>query len=134
MTTKTKRVPKHIQAEVDKYIELDALVKKYTAELKEMRKEIEPYMHAHGVSVIKGSLRGSISLKPRDMAITTARYSSYDVDGVVSLLDNKAKKEAIVQVVDKEVLELLVKTGKAPAEVNNYRVTKPSMAFSISHK
>jgi hypothetical protein len=68
------------------------------------------------------------------MAVTTARYSSYDVDGVISLLDPKAKKEAIVRVVDKEVLDLLVKTGKAPAEVSNYKVTKPAVAFTISHK
>jgi hypothetical protein len=68
------------------------------------------------------------------MAPVSARYTSYDVDGVVSLLDPQVRRDAIVKVVDKEVLDLLVKTGKAPKTVEQFKIVNPTIAFSISHK
>ncbi len=128
------RVRQDIQAKVDEYIEMDAVMKKMQAELKKLRKEIEPYMEERGLTVIQGSERGSISLMPRVMPVMNARYTSYDKNGVISLLDDEAIEQCIVEVVDKDVLELLVKTNKAPKEVHQYKVVNETRAFTISHK
>jgi YbbR domain-containing protein len=129
-----KRISLDIQTKVDEYIELDAKMKSINAELKKLRKDIEPYMTEKNITVIPGTVRGSVSLEPRNMAVTSARLTSFDVDGVVSLLDAKARKECIVKAVDKDMLELLVKTGRAPMEVNQFRIYRPTVAFTINHK
>lgn len=129
-----ERIRADIQAKVDDYIELDAAMKKLQAELKKLRPDIQEYMENRGLTVIQGSTRGSISLQPRNASPASARYTSYDVDGVVSLLDAKAKKQCIVRAVDKDVLELLVKTGQAPKEVHQHKILKPSVAFTINHR
>jgi hypothetical protein len=128
------RISKDMQDKVDEYIELDAKVKTLTAHLKALRKEVEPYMKDRGLTVIPGSLRGSISLQPKNLAIMNSRFTSYDTTGVLTLLDKSAIDQCITEVVDKDVLELLVKTGKAPKEVDNFKLYNQTLAFTINHK
>lgn len=134
MPTTKSRIRSDIQAKVDEYIEIDAQVKKLQAELKKLRPDIEEYMDKRKLTVIAGSERGSVSLQPRNLAIVNSRYTSYDIDGIMPLLDAKAQRQCIVKAVDKEVLELLVKTGQAPKEVEKFKLFKESVAFIISHK
>ena len=130
----TKGVSKDIQAKVDEYIELDAEFKKIKAELSAMRDEIQPYMEENNLTVIKGSLRGAISLSPRSQAPITARYSSYNVDEVSEFLDAKGKRKAIVKVVDRDVLEMMIKEGSAPEELLQLKQYNETTTFTISHK
>ena len=127
------RIRKDIQEKVDAYIELDAQYKAIEKQLKQLRKDIEPYMDEHGIKRIDGTEGGYIEIVDTNRAIVTSRYTSYDLDGVLSLLDGEAKKQCVVKVVDKDMLELLVKTGKAPEEVHQYRRYNPGRNFTTRH-
>jgi len=127
------KIPAEIQASVDEYIELDAAMKKLQAQLKKMRPDIECYMENNGIDEIEGSHRGKISLVPRNMPIMNTRYTSYDVEKIMPLLPPKYRRECIVKVVDKEVLEMLVKTNKVPKSIQSYKLSNPATAFTISH-
>jgi uncharacterized protein YhaN len=127
------RIRKDIQEKVDAYLELDAQLKAIEKQLKQLRNEIEPYMDEHGLKRIDGTNGGYIELVETNRAIVTSRYTSYNLDGVLSLLDEEAKKQCIVKVVDKDVLELLVKTGRAPKEVYQHKVYNPGRNFTPRH-
>jgi hypothetical protein len=133
-TAKTHVAYSEIQETVDEYIKIDAQAKKLTALLKKMRKDIEPHMVATGLHLIEGTRGGSISLEPKEMAITTANFSSYSTEDVIPLLDAKAKKQCIVRVVDRDALEHLVKMKQAPADVLELKQTKSTLAFTIRHE
>lgn len=133
MPSTKARIRKDIQEKVDMYIELDAQYKAIEKQLKQLRKEIEPYMDEQGIKRIDGTNGGYIELVDTNRAILTSRYTSYDLNGVLSLLDEEAKKQCVVKVVDKDVLELLVKTGKAPEDVYKYKVYNPSRNFTTRH-
>lgn len=128
------RIKADMQAKVDEYIEIDAHVKKLEAQLRKLREDIEPYMVDRGLTVVSGSHRGSISLQPRAMPEINARYTSYDASQIAHLLDSDAKEQCVVKVIDRDVLELLVKTDKVPKEVLQYKILKPTVHFIISHK
>jgi hypothetical protein len=133
VSTNSGKIPADIQAKVDEYIELDAAMKKLNAQLKAMRPDIEAYMENNDIDEINGSHRGKISLVPRNMPIMNTRYTSYDVEAIMPLLPPKYRRECIVKVVDKEVLEMLVKTNKVPKSIQSFKLSNPSRAFTISH-
>ena len=132
--TTSKGIDPDIQAKVDEYIEIDAQAKKLLAELKVLRGDIEPYMEDENLTVIAGTTRGSISLQPKEIPLTNARYTTYDLDGVLSVIDPRVRREVVVKRVDRDALDLMIKTGRVPKEVEQFRVYHSTHAFTISHK
>ncbi len=134
-TSKTagRRIPRHIQDKVDKYIELDEQVKQMQADLRKLRKSIEPYMMERGIPRINGTVRGSIQLETRNMAVITGKYTTYDLDLIAPILSDEARKQCIVPVIDRDILDLLVKTKKVPPEVQEAKIINQVTAFVIEH-
>jgi hypothetical protein len=127
------KIRKDIQEAVDKYIDIDAEYKKLGKQLKALRGEIEPYMEEKGLTRIDGTGRGAIELVATNRANITSKFSSYD-PAVVSLLDAESAKMCKVEVIDKDVLEGLVKMGKISADrVKQYKTLKSGINFTVSH-
>lgn len=123
--TKNPVVRKDIQAKVDKYVELHTLQKKLEARLKELRQDIEPYMHDRNILRIEdtkgtGAIVAELSHRPE----VTARYTTYNVMDVEPFLDPELEKFCITRVVDRDSLEYLVKSGQVSRDVYEYKITK----------
>lgn len=124
--TKNPVVRKDIQAKVDKYIELHSLQKKLEARLKELRKDIEPYMHDRNIMRIEDTKgTGALVTEHSQRPEVTSRYSTYDVKDIEPFFESEdVRQQCVVEVVDKEILEYLIKTGQVDSEVKEYKKTK----------
>ena len=108
-------------------------MKALESKLRTMRKSIEGYMEEKSVSSIRATDEaiGSISREEQNRPVVSARYTSYDKEDVLPFLSAKTKKTCLVEVVDTEILELLVKLGEIDESVLEHEVTKPVITFSV---
>jgi hypothetical protein len=128
---KKPAIKKDIQKKVDKYLDLHKLYKELEHRLAALRDDIEPYMEEKGIVAIEGTNGASIEIVPQNRTTVTSVYTTYDIEGVEPLLDMKAKEQCITRVVDRDVLELLVKTNQVPRSVLNHKVTKVAYQFMV---
>jgi hypothetical protein len=125
-----KIIKKAIQADVDLYITLDAQYKALEKTLKQMRGVIEPYMEENNISVIMGTDKGRIERTPTNRAIISAKYTSYLAYDVRQVLNPEILKEVLVEVVDKDMIDLYVKTGKIDDSIVELKQMSQSTNFS----
>lgn len=123
--SKNPVVRKDIQAKVDKYVELHTLQRKLEARLKELRGDIEPYMHKKNIMRIEdtkgtGAIVTEFSQRPE----VTARYTTYELVDVMPFLDSDLEKFCITKVVDRDALEYLIKSKQVDREVLDCKQTK----------
>ncbi len=112
-------IKKDIQKSVDEYLDLHEQISQLNKKLKSLRNDIEPYMEKHNIEEIKGTEKGRIVRTPSTRAPMNANYTTYDVTKISKLVPARFHDDCIVEVVDKEELEELVKKGKLGKRVLN---------------
>lgn len=119
------------QRKVDKYLEAYKNFKELERELKKLRSEIEPFMLVNSLYEIKGrTVQGRIEIVPTSRVPMNARYTSYDA-GLLDHLEPTLASKCRAVVVDKEVVELLVKDKEIPKDLaDTFKVTTDSYNFS----
>lgn len=122
-----------LQSLVDEYIKLDAEYKKIESRMKQIRSVIEPHMMKESVDVIEGTDRGRIEIVPTNRADITARYTTYDPYAVLSITPPEYRNDIIKEVVDREVVDYLVKTGKIPKSVSECKTLIETYIFRAKH-
>ena len=105
-------IKKDIQDSVDEYLALHEQISELNKKLKALRNDIEPYMEKYDIEEIKGTEKGKILRPPVSRAPMNANYTTYDVTKISMAVPKKFHDDCIVEVVDKEELEKLVKLGK----------------------
>lgn len=123
-------VKKEMQLAVDQYLSVYQDYKKLKDELDSLKEVIEPYMKENELPFIEGTDgRGKVELTLQERPAMNARYTTYDIQEIASLLSPALKKKCVVEVVDKEKLEALCKLGEVPEEVLKRKLTKQSYSF-----
>ncbi|GMA50801.1 hypothetical protein GCM10025857_21580 [Alicyclobacillus contaminans] len=125
-------VRKDIQGAVDAFVRLHAQMKAVREEMEALRQVIEPYMAEQGVGVITtsdGTAR--VERATQDRPLLSARYTTYELDEVLPLLPAQARKQCVVEVVDKEKLEALHKLGQVPDEALKCKRTRVTVTLSV---
>jgi hypothetical protein len=120
-----------IQLAVDQYLNLYRQFKAIKDELDGLRKVIEPYMRENELDVILASDgRGQVERTVQERPVMNARYTTYDLAELSSLLPANVRKKCVVEVIDKERLEALHRLGEVSDAILQCKVTKPSHQFS----
>jgi hypothetical protein len=119
VSTKPSKVRKDIRESVEAYIEKHSQYKKLERELAALREPIEAYMKEHNLKELESEYSDiRIAIESSDRPVCNSRYTTYLVEDVEPFINTRQDKaQAIVKVVDKEVLEFLVKMGKVDEDV-----------------
>jgi hypothetical protein len=124
-------VRKDMQLAVDQYLQVYQECKRLKDQLDTLKEVIEPYMHEYEFPSIEGTDgRGKVELSKQERPVMNARFTTYDVNDISTLLQPSQRKKCIVEVVDKDKLEALCKLGEVTAEVLEHKITKTSYSFS----
>jgi hypothetical protein len=130
-SSKGGKIKREILDAVELYALKDAQAKQLEKELKALRKQIEPYMLERSLSSIESD-SGTIVIEPRNMAMITSRYTSYEVDDVLKVVsDPVLLADCIVEVVDKEAIDAYIKLGKIPKEVEELKQYRETDWFVV---
>jgi hypothetical protein len=121
LSGKSPRVRKEIMEKVEAYHIKHAQMKKLERELKDLRNEIEPYMKERGLNNILNDLGKGVALEQRRMPYITARYSTYETEDLLMVLEPKLVADCIVEVVDRDIIDAMVKLSKIPPEVEELK-------------
>jgi hypothetical protein len=113
----TQTIPENIQQDVDEYVLLHRQCKELEAQLKKLRKEVEPYMEENELDIIMNSDRtGAIALEPANQAIVTAQYTTYSKE-LLAVLGKEVIEMVVETVVDRDKLDALVTLGAVQSDV-----------------
>jgi hypothetical protein len=124
-----------IQDKVDEYISLHKHVAELNAELKKLRKDIEPYMQTRELDEIEGSEGGKVYYTNTERVTASARFQTYDPIGLAEVLSVDHYNECIREVIDADKLNLLVKDGHVGKSVaEKYKMTYNSTSFKVAYK
>lgn len=124
-----------VQRAVDDYIELYVQYKDLEKKLKGLRNVIEPYMQDNNIEEICGlTINGCIKIETQDRPIVSAKYTTYDVDKVINILNDELKAKCIVNVVDKDKLEALHKLGEISEEILAFKILNTISKFSAKYE
>jgi hypothetical protein len=128
----TPVIPEDIQEAVDEYVPLHKAYKEMEAQLKKLRKQIEPFMEENSVDLIMNTDKtGSIALVDSNMAIVTAQYTSYSTE-LLAKLGKEVVEMVAETVVNKDKLEAMVSLGAIEPEViKPYRQFKAIRKFTV---
>lgn len=130
---KVKNVSSKIQSKVNKYIEIWEESKELERMLRDLRKEIEPYMEERNITAIADSEDvGTIMITSQNRVETTSRYTSYDVDEVKRYLSPELFNECVVSVIDADkMLGLSKLIDNFPIDLDEFKVRKAVKMFTV---
>ena len=129
---KGPRIRKDIIDKVNEYKYKHAQYKMLEKELKKLREEIEPYMLERNISEIVDEMGQGIVLQDRKSPLLTTRYTAYDIDDLLMVLDPKIAAECIAEVVDGDIVEAKVLLGEIPSDI--YELKQYNMIKSFVTK
>lgn len=128
-----KNVSMKIQEKADQYIDTWKELKELERMLRELRKEIEPYMKERNITTIRGTDDiGAIEITSQERVQTTSRYTSYDVDEVKRYLSPELFQECVVSVIDADKLLGISKiTDDFPIDLEELKVKRAVKMFTV---
>jgi hypothetical protein len=130
MATETMTVD--IQEYVDEYVQLHRQCKEIEAQLKSLRKKIEPFMEENGIdSIMNTDKTGAIALEPANMAIVSAQYTTYSKE-LLAVLGQEVIDMVVETVVDRDKLDALVTLGAVESDmIKPYKQYKEIRKFTV---
>lgn len=131
LVVKGPRIRKDMLEKVEAYKAMHSQYKKLEREMKRLREEIEPYMLERGIPEIVDDLGQGVVLEERRMPMMSTRYTSYDIDDLVMVLDPKVVSDCIVEVIDKDLVEAKVLMGEIPQEISELKKYKLTNCFIV---
>ena len=125
------KIPEEIQMDVDDYLELHEMYTQLEAQLKKLRKNIEPFMEVNDITRIEGSNGKAIEIVDQVRANVTSNFTTYDVDAVRDMVPKRYLNQVIVECVDRDKLEALVKLGRVKQTVYRHKTFKSTPCFMV---
>lgn len=132
MRVQNQTIPDQIQMAVDQYVELYQVSKQLEERMKGLKDVILQFMKEQNVDQLRDANQvGKVLLLVSERATTTARYTTYDLAEIASLLEPDLLEKCVARVIDKEKLNALSKLGEVSADVLAHKTTKPSYSLSV---
>jgi hypothetical protein len=129
------KIDKNIQMAVDQYLIMHKEYKDLEKKLSKLREAIEQYMDDNNLESIKAlTNEGIVILDSMERPIVTSRYTYYDMNPIISQIDESAKLKCLVTLIDKEALEALATLGEVSKSVLTYKVSNTIKRFSAKHR
>lgn len=128
----TETIPVDIQSDVDEYVDIHRQCKELEAQLKRLRKKIEPFMEENSIdSIMNTGKTGAIIIEPSNMAVVTAQYTTYSKE-LLAVLGQEVVDMVVATVVDRDKLEALVTLGAVESDIiKPYRQYKAIRKFIV---
>lgn len=120
-----KVVGKQTIADVDFYIKLVEERKRIEAELEEFKAQIKSVMSDKGVEELYGESGRCVYLLPVDRVKITGNYTAYEADEIDEFIPFEYKDIVYKTVVDRDVLESLINSGKVDEAVLELKIKEP---------
>ena len=127
----TKVVGKTVMADVDLYIKLTQERKLLEATIEEYKASIKAVMQEKEVKELYGKSGRSVYLMPVDKVAITGNFTAYDADDIDEFIPFEYKDLVFKTVVDRDVLESLVKTGKIDSTILELKLTESSEQLRV---
>ncbi|MMZ43595.1 hypothetical protein D1872_51550 [compost metagenome] len=126
---KGPRIRKDILEKVEQYRRMSLQYRNLERELEKLKKEIQPYMEEKGITEILDETGQGVVLEERRMPDLTTRYTTYDIDDMIEVLDPAVVSECIVEVIDRDIVEAKVLLKQVPQEISELKRYKLRNCF-----
>jgi len=104
------------QKATDKYLELQKQIAELKKEQDEYKADIRQYMDDNGVKAIKGTYGQEVYLQDAKKSNSTSRYTDYEMEDVIPLLDEELVRQVTETRINAEKLDAFLKVSKLPKE------------------
>ncbi|QDP42937.1 hypothetical protein HWC53_gp152 [Bacillus phage vB_BmeM-Goe8] len=105
-----------VQKATDSYLELQKQIAELKKEQDKYKESIRQYMDENDVTAIKGTYGQEVYLQPAKKSNSTSRYTDYEMEDVVPLLDEELVRQVTETRINAEKLDAFLKVSKLPKE------------------
>ena len=121
---KGPRIRKDIIDKAKQYRNLAIQYRQLERELAKLREELVLYMQDKGVTEILNEAGEGIVLEDRNMPQVTSRYTTYELEDLIQVLDPAIVSECIAEVIDKDAVEAKILLNEIPEDIRELKRTK----------
>ena len=127
-----EHIPHTVQDAVDQYMEFYQVSKQLEERMQALRKVIEPFMKENGLNAIRDRNKtGKVQLNVQERAKMTSRYTTYTAEELSKALDPNLVQRCLVEVIDKDKVEALVKLGEISTDLSAYKSTTTTYSLGV---
>lgn len=105
-----------VQKATDKYLELQKQIAELKKEQDKYKETVRAYMDENGVKAIKGTYGQEVYLQDAKKSNSTSRYTDYEMEDVIPLLDEELVSQVTETRINAEKLDAFLKVSKLPKE------------------
>jgi len=105
-----------VQKATDSYLDLQKQIAELKKEQDKYKEDIRNYMDENNVKAIKGTYGQEVYLQDAKKSNSTSRYTDYEMEDVIPLLDEDLVRQVTETRINAEKLDAFLKVSKLPKE------------------